>query len=145
MAASDAQAWAGTILEMDPAGGGAYTTVAEVRDLRGPRITKKAINVTHSESDNDCDEFIFGTSNSGTVTFSLNFLPTSANQMKLLTHAQSDVGTTIPSWRISMSQFTPAKNWTFHGGVTSLEPSGDRDGEHLMDCEITVTGKATLA
>lgn len=53
----------------------AWTSVAEIIDINGPKEGRNMIEVTHMNSDDDEEEFIAGKRTRGSITLPMNFVP----------------------------------------------------------------------
>lgn len=87
-----------------------YTSIADVRDARGPSIQRDVIDVTHYDSPNLFREFLFGMVDPGEITFDINWNPGVA------THS----GTTSNPEGVFRDFYNTAQRyWSlkFHGGT----------------------------
>ncbi len=86
MAASGAKSGYGSVLQLsDNAGTPTYASIAEAIEIIGPNLERKMIDVTNLTSDNAAMEFLGGLVDGNQVTMKLNFIPTNATQLDLIT------------------------------------------------------------
>lgn len=136
----------GTTLGIDPAGGTAYITVAEVRELSGPGMERAIIDVTHLASGQFADA-IAGGVDLGEFTLGINFIPSATAgspdtaHYRLLqefsldgsTRTISAINATPPRFIIT---FANGVTWSFRGFVKSL--SLNLDPERQVECDVTI-------
>lgn len=136
---SAAFAGVGTLFQREnSAGGGTYSTVAEVNSISGPSMSREIIDVTSLSSTGGYREFITGFRDGGEVTLELNFTITQFNLFK--TDFERNA-----SWnyRIVMSD-TGATTLNFAGFVTSIPPNIMPDDKVTLTVTIKVTGVLDL-
>jgi hypothetical protein len=146
MAASEAIESFGTLFQrgdgVTPTEG--FTTVAEVKDIEGPAMSRETHEVTHQESPDRHMERIGGLLDTGEVTFTLNWVPSNATHDDA-TGLIFDLRT--PERRNYRLVFPDAASttWTFPGLVTEFAPKAPVDGVLEADVTVTVCGAPTFS
>lgn len=133
-------------LKWDPAGGTAYTTVGQIRDMGGPSMERTAIDVTTRDSTGWWNEFIKGFKDGGEITAGLVFDPDLASHGTTSTGLMSDFATdstTIPQFRMEFPGTTNSIVWK--GFVTGMELDAPHDDYLAGDVTIKLTGKPQFA
>lgn len=132
----------GTLLQIgDGATSEAFTTIAEVMDLKGPNVSLDPIDVTNHDSTDGWKEFIGGLLDGGEATFSINYQPIASTHDQLNTDLQARV------LRNFLLVFTDASSttWAFSALVTALGPSTPVDKQLTADVTLKISGKPTLS
>ena len=124
---SSAKAGYGTLFQAYYSGG--YNTIAEVRSIRGPSITRSVMDVTNMDSPARWREYIAGLPDGGEVSFDVNFLPLNATQQKMFALGTNAVTTFKLNW-------TTAGDLGFNGIVTGVTPAASV--EEPLRATITV-------
>lgn len=123
-----------------------YTTVAQVRDINGPNMSRDTIEVTTRDSAGQAREYLAGLLDNGEVTFDLVYDPDDS------THSASATGGLITllaagtsnNFRVSFADST-ATTATFSGIVTGFEPTMPLNGAQTASATIKITGAITWA
>lgn len=123
-----------------------YTTVAQVRDINGPNMSRDTIEVTQRDSTGQAKEYLAGLLENGEVTFDLVYDPDSA------THSASAAGGlitllaagTLNNFRVSFADST-ATTATFAGLVTGFQPTMPLNGAQTASVTIKISGQITWA
>ena len=137
-------------LGWDPAGGTSYTTIAQVRDLSGPSISRNDIEIADRSQTTYYKEYRGGMVDPGSITFDLTWDPISTNS-----HAQT-AGTGLMADLESENCTLAAFQWqvdgcggtatmTFDGYVNSFEISAPLEEVLTASVGIKISGKPTLA
>lgn len=136
----------GTLLKIgDGASSEAFTTVAEVRDIKGPALELNTEEVTSHSSTAGWEEHIATTATGGELSFELNWIPGNATQsysaglLKLL-------ATTKTPWNFQL--VVPAASsvtWSFAAIVTKFVPDLPVKGKQAGAVTLKLTGQPTLA
>jgi len=136
----------GTLLKITAALGdvSGATTIFQVNDIKGPKVSQKLLDVTNQSSTEGWMEHIGGLLDGGTVTFDVNYEPLES------THKNSSGGLlyllanrTIQSFALIFSD-TAATTWHFNGLVTGFDVAAPVKGELKAAISIQITGKPTL-
>jgi hypothetical protein len=130
-------------LREDAVGGGVYTSVAEVKSIGGPSLSRAAVEATHTESPDDHDEFIPGTANGGEISLVLNFRPEHMSQGAAAGLLKDFQDGTVRGWQVKWPQFPLTPTLTFSGFLTGWEPTSAAKDLLTVACKIKITGKTT--
>jgi predicted secreted protein len=140
MADSNAIQAQGTLLKMAADDGVTFTTIGEVRDITGPQLSRKAIDVTPIDA---TWEQILGSNlaRTGSLTFAIGYVPGSATHgftTGILHKFNSNLKTNFKLI------FVNAGEIDFEGYVVKFEDNMKVDGDVQAQIEIKVTGQPTL-
>lgn len=120
-------------------------SVAEVKNVSGPSISRGSVEVTHHQSPDQWSEFIKGLKDGGEVSFDINYLPGNATHdasTGLLSDFAND--STIDTWAIVFPD--PGNTtWSFPGFLTAFAPANPTDDAFTASVTLKVAGKPTLA
>lgn len=145
MAESQAVSSFGTLLQMGDGGGPeVFTTIAEVRDISPPALSRDTDEVTHQTSPGAWEEVIATILRSGTVTFDVNWLPGDA------THDTSDglLSKLISGEKTNFKLIFPdsgTTTWAFAAIVTGFAPSGAVSGTMRGSVTLKPTGQPSFS
>jgi hypothetical protein len=137
---SDAISAHGTIVWRQPSGSGAFSAIAELRDITPPALSRNAIETTN-QNDSD-DSYVVGIRRRGDMTFNLGFLPSgashgiSAGLMKSWQDGLKD------GWKVV---FPDSSVWIFSGYITNIGPSAPVDDGLVADVTIRPTGAMSFS
>lgn len=115
---------------------GAWETIAEVKSITGPSMTRDMIEVTNLDSTGGYKEYIPSFRDGGTVTLSMNY--TYAGYLKLKRDFQSDV---LANYNIILSDGTDIE---FSGYVQDLPLTIKFDDAVTSEVTIKVSGMVTM-
>lgn len=144
MPASEAISSFGILLQMgDGADPEVFTTIAEVRDISPPELTRDTEETTHHTSPGGWEELLGTLKRSGEVTFEVNWLPTDA------THNASDgILSLYDSGEITNFQIifpdSGTTTWAFAAIVTKFQPTGAVAGVLRGNVTFKPTGPVSL-
>lgn len=116
-----------------------FTTIAEVRGVRGPGLVGATTEVTSFDSANDVREFIATLRDPGSLSFTINYLPANATHTALLTDLRD--GRTR-NFRLAMGD-TGTVTLNFTGIVTGFEITAELEQSIQANVSIKVTGWPT--
>lgn len=127
-------------LNWDPAGGTAYTTIGQIRDISGPEVSRGEIEVTTRDSTEFWEEFLKGFKSGGNVTFDLVLDTALASHGTAATGLLSDLQneSTMPAWQMP---FPGSKQVTFDGFVTAYPPAAPLKDAFTAGITVKITGK----
>ncbi len=116
------------------------TTIAALRDVNGPNMTKSFVDVTTKDSTNRWREFLSTLRDGGEVNVNIVYDPSATTHLQVVTDFGADDTAT---WGV---YFTDGTNYkaTFLGFVTAFNPTGPIDGELSADITIKITGPVTI-
>lgn len=121
-----------------------FTTIAEVRDIGGPKLEQGTEEVTHHGSPGGWREFIGTLLSAGEVTFDLNFIPTEATHNPS-TGLIADLKNRVKrNFKIVLPN-PGATTWAFTALVTGFESEEPVEGSLSASVTLMVTGQPTLA
>lgn len=136
---SDGMPAQGSYLLLEMAGSpGSPTTmseIAEVTNIAGGGGTTEQIDFTHLRSPGRRREFKPSFIDSGTLSFTVQYIPTDATHIQLL--ALQDSGEEVALREV----FPDATGWDYQGFVQSITKSGQTvGGKILLDVVFKITG-----
>lgn len=143
--ATSASAAFGTLLKIGDGGSPEnFTTIAEVRTLSGPELTRDTEDVTSHDSPNNWEEHIPTILRSGNVTLGINYLPTHATHNASTGLIKDLVDGTLRNFQLVMSD--PASTtWSFSAYVVGFNPNFDHDASISAEVTLKLSGEPTLA
>ena len=142
---TDATAAYGTLLKRgDGAVSEAFSAVAEVTKISGPKLKLDALDVTHMESTEGWREFVGGLLEGGEVGFDVNFLPANATQNAAAGLLLDLKNRTKRNFQIVFPD-TSDTTWSFTALVTGCEVDASVEDKLSASLTLQITGKPTLA
>lgn len=135
MAASSGIAALGTTLTWNS------NTVPELDNVEMTGSRGEKIDITNHDSDDSYREYVMGLLDGGSINFSGNFLPATANQTALIT---DHYGRTSRTWIITCPD-TGSATFTGTGVVESFQVSAPVNGKLSISGTIAISGKPTFA
>lgn len=134
MAETQASLGYGSIFAVSTDDGATYVDLAEVSDITPPSSTIDMVDATHMQSPNADREFIIGLSDPGEASFSMNFVPGSAADLKIqaVKAARARVKCRIT--------FPNGITWTFSGLLMTYEPAVPTDDKMTATVSFKVSG-----
>ncbi len=121
-----------------------FTTIAEVKDIKGPGLKLNTEDVTSHDSTDGWEEKIATTLAAGNVTFDINLAPASATH-GLTTGLLYDM---VNRMRRNFQLVFPnvgATTWTIPAFVAEFSPSNPVKGALTSSITLEIAGKPTLA
>lgn len=131
----------GTLLKAGDGGGPeVFTTIAEVKSISGPQITRDTLDVTNMDSVGNFREFVSTLQDGGTVSFDVNYIGdnTSQNNMK----TDQDNGT-ARNFQILMPN-VGATLFAFTALVVGNDFNFEIDGIISLSISLKITGQVTI-
>jgi predicted secreted protein len=116
----------------------AFQDMGEVSSITPPARQKDQIDATHMQSPNRTREFIAGLTDPGEAGFTMNFVPGSASDDRLL--ALDESGDTVEMRIVFPNNVT----WTFDGFVSGYQPAVPVDDKMTADVTIKVSGSTNV-
>lgn len=136
----------GTLLKIgDGASSESFTTVGEVRDIKGPSLELNTEDVTNHSSTGGWEEHIATTASGGELTFEINWIPANATQ-SYSTGLLKLLATTKAPWNFQL--VVPAASpvtWSFAAIVTKFPPDLPVKGAQRVSVTLKLSGQPTLA
>jgi hypothetical protein len=135
----------GTLLKIGDGGGTeVFTTIAEVRDIKGPDLGLSTAESTNHSSPGGYRERVATLKDGGKVTFTLNFLPTAATQSYSTGLIKDFSNKTKRNFQLVFPD-SGVTTWLLPALVTKFTPDEPVDGVLSADVELTISGQPTLA
>jgi hypothetical protein len=122
-----------------------FTTIAEVKDIRGPEVKRDVIDVTNQSSPNGFEEVIPSIRRTGNVTFDVNFNPTDPT-LDQTTGLLADINSTSPTprnFRLLLNDEDDTM-WSFAGYVVGFDQTAPVTGVLSASVTIKVSGPPVL-
>jgi len=137
-------------LAWDPAGGTTYATIAKIRDMSGPSISRTDIEVADRSMTTYYKEYLGGMVDAGGFTFDLTWDPisTASHAQASGTGLLSDFETnqcTQAAWRWQLDGCGGTATFTFDGYMNSFEASSPLEDVLTASAGMKISGKPTLA
>ena len=120
--------------------GETFATIAEVKGVRGPSLSGGVVDVTSFDSAG-VREFIATLRDSGTMSFTCNYIPNGSGTGHQLLIADAQLGTT-KNFTLTFSD-TRTTEMSFSGIVTGAEITAELEQAVSMNVTVKVTGWPT--
>jgi predicted secreted protein len=134
-----------TLLKIGDGGGPeAFTTIAEVKDISGPALALATEDVTSHSSSGAWREFIATLKDAGEVTFTVNFIPTTATQSYTSGLLRDYNNRTKRNFQLVFPD-GGSTTWAFPAYVTGFEPDESVEGVLEASISLKIAGAPTLA
>lgn len=105
------------VMKVDDDSNGSFTTIAQVKQIKGPGITRQKIEAT--TLDDTLVVYIAGNPKElKDITFQICYDPNTTTHQTL--KSLMDNGTTCP-WQVVMANYSTTKTWQFSGFVQDLD------------------------
>lgn len=116
------------------------TAIAELRDITLPTLTRKAIETTTQNSDDD--SYVAGIRRKGELQFVMNFLPSGGDATPSTQDANTGL---LAAWGTGQKDlyevdFPDGALWQFSGFVSNIAPKAPVDGELSANVSIRPSG-----
>lgn len=123
-----------------------FTTIAGVKDISGPAMSRDLEEVTSHSSPNGYEEHVPTIKRSGEVTFDLNFDPANATHGTAATGLAGKVDADDPTnYRLVFPRIgTTGYQWVFAAYVTGFETSAPVAGIFGASVTMKITGAPVL-
>lgn len=118
-----------------------FTTIAEVKGVRGPSLASSLTEVTNFDSTNSAREFIATLVDSGTLNFNVNYLPAGASHTSIVTDMRNR---TRRNFKLQFSDSAPT-TMSFAGIITGFEIGAELEQALNASVTIKVTSWPTWA
>lgn len=135
----------GTLLQLGAQGGGGpYTTVAEVVDIKGPSINQSVFDAPSQST--TWMKRVAGIANAGEISFDINFIPkdpTHDNSTGVL----STIGSLTPyGWKLVFNDAGTgtASYWTVDAFTTGFDMDEPVDGILKASLTLTINGEPVM-
>jgi len=133
----------GTLMQIgDGAGPENFTTIAEVKDITPPPLTRDTVDVTHHTSAGGWEQVVATIKRSGVLTFEANWIPSHATQSFAAGLGLDFNNGTLRNFKIV---FPTGNSWILPGLVVGFNPAATVGGVLGLSISIKVSGQPTLA
>lgn len=124
----------------DGGGSEVFTTIGEVTNIKGP--SEKAPQLDATSFDSTAMEFIAGLSDSGEITFDVNFVGSDAQQQGLRTDLRAG---TLRNFKLILNDHATTKTTVTFAAIVTAAPeiSGGVNQVIKGSCSLKVSGTAT--
>lgn len=120
----------------------AFATIAEVKDIKGPKLKSDLEDATSHDSTDGWKEYIPTLIEGGEITFDLQFVPTGATHSYVTGLVKLWVDRTLRNFQLI---FPDATVWLMPCYVTGVDMENTLKGLSRADVTMQVSGKPTLA
>jgi predicted secreted protein len=136
----------GTLLKIGDGGNPTetFTTIAEVKDIKGPGLELSTEEVTNHSSTGGWKEYVATLLDAGEVSFDMNFIPTSATQSQTSGLVKDMKNKTLRNFKLVFPD-NGNTTWSFSAYVTKFEVDEPVEGILGASCTLKITGQPTLA
>ena len=135
----------GTLLKLgDAASSETFTTIAEVRDIKGPTLELATEEMTNHSSTNGWEESIGTILSGGEVTFDCNWIPGNATQSYAAGLLKDMVNRTLRNFQLVIPAASNV-TWSFSAYVTKFPPDLPVKGAQRVSVTLKISGYPTLA
>jgi len=135
---SNAISGPGFLLGVAATGAGPFTTVEEVKEIKGPEQVLATVDVTNQSSPDFFREWIPTLIDGGTVTFPVNYNPSNTEQQAALTLLKAR---TLTYFQLTIGSTGEALHWA--GYFTKFGGTWPVENVAAIDVEIKITGPVT--
>lgn len=134
----------GTLLKLgDGASSETFTTIAEVRDIKGPSLELATEDMTNHSSTNGWEESIGTILSGGDIQFELNWIPAHATQSYSAGLLKDMVNRTLRNFQLVIPAASPV-TWAFSAYVTKFPPDLPVKGGQRVSVTLKLSGQPTL-
>lgn len=135
----------GTFLKIGDAGSSeTFTTIAEVKNIKGPGLKLNTEDVTSHSSTNGWKEIIGTILEAGEIGFEFNWLPAHATQSYSAGLLKDMVNRTPRNFQLVVPA-AATLTWSITAYVTKFEPDLKVKGAQVGSCTLEISGQPTLA
>ena len=142
---SNSIAGPGFLLQKGDGGGPeAFTTLAEVLDIKGPALKTDVVDVTNQSSPSGWEEVISTIKRGGNLTFDCNFVPSNGTQNATTGLLADYLSKVLRNFKLLNNDAGPTK-WTFSAFIVGYSPSYPVAGVAKLAVDLKLSGIPTLA
>ena len=135
----------GTYLKLGDGGTAeTFATIAEVKDIKGPKLSLNTEDVTSHDSTDGWAEKIGTILEGGDVSFEINWLPANVTHSHTAGLLKDMVGRTKRNFQLVVPA-AASLTWTFPALVTEFQPELKVKGAQTASIKLEIAGKPTLA
>lgn len=134
----------GTFLKLgDGASSETFTTISEVKDIKGPGLKLSMEEVTSHSSTAGWVEKIGTLLDGGTITFEMNWLPAHATQSYSAGLLKDMVNRTLRNFQLVVPAASTL-TWTIPAYVAEFQPDLKVKGAQVASVTLEISGQPTL-
>jgi hypothetical protein len=131
----------GALIAWQPSGSGAFVTIAELRDLTTPGLSRNEFDATTQNV--DIDTYVLGVLRREALSFSMNFIESGEPTHDHVTGIQKGIiDNLMTGWRYS---FPNGLQWIMSGQVQAIKMTDPVDGLQSADVTIRMSGVMSIA
>jgi hypothetical protein len=131
----------GALIAWQPSGSGAFVTIAELRDLTTPGLSRNEFDATTQNV--DIDTYVLGVLRREALSFSMNFIESGEPTHDHITGIQKGIiDNLMTGWRYS---FPNGLQWIMSGQVQAIKMTDPVDGLQSADVTIRMSGVMSIA
>lgn len=120
-----------------------FTTIAELKDITPPQLTRDSIEVSNQDSTSAWREHIPGWRDGAEVTFNANWIPINATQDEDTGVLETFNDNTNHNWQILLPDASTLIS--FSGHVTAFNPELPMESQGELSVTIKISGPVTIA
>ena len=130
----------GALVAFQATPGGAFVTVAELRDITTPGLSRNEFEATTQNV--DIDTYVHGVLRREPLAFSVNFMESGETSHDHLVGMQKlIIDNTMTGWRYS---FPNGLTWIMSGQVQKVQMTDPVDGLQSADIAVRMSGKMSI-
>jgi hypothetical protein len=131
----------GALIAWQPSGSGAFVTIAELRDLTTPGLSRNEFDATTQNV--DIDTYVLGVLRREALAFSMNFIESGEPTHDHVTGIQKGIiDNLMTGWRYT---FPNGLQWIMSGQVQAIKMTDPVDGLQSADVTIRMSGVMSIA
>lgn len=135
----------GTLLQIGDGGATeSFSTISEVLDISGPKLSMDTEEATNHDSTGGWDEHIGTILRGGEVTFGLNYIPTDSTHDASTGILNDMQDRTLRNFQLVFSDGS-STTWSFAALITGFDPSCPVKGKIGSSVTLKISGQPTLA
>ena len=130
----------GALIAWQPSGSGAFVTIAELRDLTTPGLSRNEFDATTQNV--DIDTYVLGVLRRAALQFTMNFIESGEPTHDHITGIQrAIIDNMMTGWRYS---FPNGLTWLLSGQVQNIKITDPVDGLQSADVTIRMSGVMSI-
>ena len=137
----------GALIAWQPSGSGAFVTIAELRDLTTPGLTRNEFDATTQNV--DIDTYVLGVLRREPLSFSMNFIESGEPTHDHMTGIQKAIiDNLLTGWRYTFPPVAGVPGtglvWIMSGQVQAIKMTDPVDGLQSADVSIRMSGVMSI-
>lgn len=129
----------GALIAWQATPGGAFTTIAELRDISTPGLSRNEFDATTQNE--DVDSYVLGVLRREPLAFTMNFIEDNATHDHLSGIQKGIIDNVMTGWRYT---FPGGLVWIMSGQVQMVKASDPVDGLQSADVAIRMSGLMSI-